>query len=523
MAGKSAEFLLRNKRLAALVALLGIAIFLSINSSIAGGDTTTYYISAKSLAQGSLYIDISKPYFSPFLYYPPLYPVLVSFAFLIFGEGILWMKLISLVFSALSIFLVHWFAERRFSRKVAFLATLSFSLNLLFVWYSARALSEATFLFLSLMAIFFVTAYSSDKKPFSINFFLSSLFIAASCLARTIGIVLFPALLIFSVYRKQFRKFLPVLILAALLVAPWFLYTAFSYPQVPRPPSYFQQFWQKDASDASKGIATAGEISGRVVANTSFYLLDSIPQTVFSPLDIWAWFLGKGGLSGILFTLSALAVLAVLLLSLRRHRRHGFGFSTFYLALYLALLIAFPYTDVSAVDRFLLPVLPFLIFAFVRGLLALDALVRGRLGLKLRKQMIASLVLGIMVVGSLGSSAYCLITLHGREFSAPYNELAAANQWIKKNTPQEAVVWSTLPHQTFIMSGRKSVRLDVGSADELVAALEKYGVSYLLSASYPGPEKRFVPELAEAGILEKVYESGSGKTGIYRVTQPAAG
>lgn len=88
--------------------------------------------------------------------WPPLQPFLLGLAFFIFGKHIIFGRLLMVFISALTTAIVYLLTEKISNKKTAIVASAIHTFYLPFIWYSNYLLSETTYIFLLLLAIFFI-------------------------------------------------------------------------------------------------------------------------------------------------------------------------------------------------------------------------------------------------------------------------------------------------------------------------------------------------------------------------------
>ena len=483
---------------------IGLLYFFALNNSLDFGDSTHYLVGAKSILNGSFYHDISLVNGPSIIQYPPAYSFFLAGVFLIFGYSFFAAKFFSLVFTLSSIFLAFLLFKAHFSEKMSFVLSFVFSANLLVLWYSHRVLSEPIFLFFSLLSVVFLEKYFGEKKAFSKNSVASNLFLALSILARTIGATLSIAAAFFLITQKKYKKALVVAILPILIFSLWVYYVNSNIGSANFAESYFNQVFLKDVFNPHYGVVSPHGMFLRIIGNSFYYFFVSIPQAVFSPLDVANWFFQNN----FLFLVLSICVGLVFLFGFFSSMKKNPQFAHFYLFFYMSFLIIWPALDTSAVDRFLLPVLPFLLIFFAFGLKFFSA------HFKINEKKVLFLVFSICIIFSLGSGIFYLNSIHSRQFNENYLNFVDATNWIDSNTKSTDVFWSSNPQAIFLLSERKSAMFN--GNENILNQLEKYKISYVFvsaDASQGDFEKK-VEQIKEN--LTLVFEGKDHKTKIYQ-------
>jgi len=169
----------------------------------------------------------------------------------------------------------------------------------------------------------------------------------------------------------------------------------------------------------------------------------------------------------------------------------------FYFAGMLALLVVWP--RIWAVPRFLAPLLPFtLLFALTALSSGWDWIAqraaRGSPPPRLPRfsgWLRPAAAVGLVVALSLTNLAYAIGYQPVRD--PRWQRYLGAMEWLRRNTPAEAVVMCRKPYDGFLHSGRRTVSVTRRSGEQLFfEELRRYGVSYVVVDSLPLPGTREV-------------------------------
>ncbi|MEN3046856.1 MAG: hypothetical protein ABDH49_07770, partial [Candidatus Hydrothermales bacterium] len=170
-----------------------------------GGDNVVYMILAKSIADHKSYSNLHIVSSPPHNRFPPFFPLLLVPFYKVFGLNESFLKILPFISSIFSfIFLIFIIKD--------FWIVLVFSVTPILISYSSKLLSESTFLFFSLLAIYFVLKG---------NYFISSIFSTITFFIRNSGIALVFGLFTLLLIRKKFKDFL---ISATIFFIPTFLW-----------------------------------------------------------------------------------------------------------------------------------------------------------------------------------------------------------------------------------------------------------------------------------------------------------
>ena len=180
-------------------------------------DAAKYAITARSLAQGEgSATTFIYPEYLRFVqddsqdtwhsYWPPLYPILLSGAFNIFGVGDRSVILISFICFLFLIVLLHLLAKELLGKEYSWIAVLFFVTAPEMLWYSTSGLSEPLFMCFSLGTVLAVL-----QKNFPMKYLAAGILYALSILTRPIGMIYLPfyAVLLMPVMTQEKNKALP--------------------------------------------------------------------------------------------------------------------------------------------------------------------------------------------------------------------------------------------------------------------------------------------------------------------------
>ncbi len=171
-----------------------------------GDDFALYLRQAQNIADGRKYSDTGyiynthEPLYSPKAY-PPVYPLLLSVVYKIFGLDFLKLKNVSVLFFVLYLGLLFIFFRKRFSFSISILSVILFGLNPAFFIELDQILSDFTFLFFTMFAILLIEKFT--EKPAVKSAVLTAVAVWLSYGSRTVGIVLIPAIFLYFVYRHR--------------------------------------------------------------------------------------------------------------------------------------------------------------------------------------------------------------------------------------------------------------------------------------------------------------------------------
>ena len=169
----------------------------------------------------------SQEYVATYGYYPPVYDLLTAFFFNLFGVGATSGRLVAVIFSILSLWIVFEFADRIYGPKTALVASILLGVMPGFFWVSRIAMLETALVFFFSLALLFFFSWMPSSKNKTLLF--CGLALGVGFLAKyqilVAGVVMIVAILVLfrDKLRLRFSKFLVLPLIAILVIAPWVL------------------------------------------------------------------------------------------------------------------------------------------------------------------------------------------------------------------------------------------------------------------------------------------------------------
>jgi 4-amino-4-deoxy-L-arabinose transferase-like glycosyltransferase len=211
-------------RLALLVFTVVYAFFLLFNVGYMGfqWDEMPHMNGALLLSRGQ-----TSEYLSTYGYYPPLYDIVTTGYYQLFGASATSGRLAAVTFSLLAIWIVFEFANRTYEPRIALLSSVLLGTMPGFFWLSRVAMLETMLIFFFSLTLFFFFTWLSDKKDSALV--LSCLALGVGFLAKyqvlVAGIVMIVGILLLGRKKLKWRfsKFLLIPLIAFLVVVPWII------------------------------------------------------------------------------------------------------------------------------------------------------------------------------------------------------------------------------------------------------------------------------------------------------------
>jgi len=189
---------------------------------------------ARNLAQGNGFVIETEKGLMPFIQQLPGYPFLLAITYKIFGQSNdIFLQIIQVIFSSLSIFLIFGIAKRFFSNNIALLSSFLWAIWLPEARISVAALYDSWIIFAALLASYLFFRGVFERR---INFFVySSLIIGFGCYIGS-QLMLLPIFfgLTLWIYKKDWRMALKktflMFFIVFIILLPWGIrnYSAFN-------------------------------------------------------------------------------------------------------------------------------------------------------------------------------------------------------------------------------------------------------------------------------------------------------
>jgi 4-amino-4-deoxy-L-arabinose transferase-like glycosyltransferase len=519
-------------------------------------DDGIYVVTAKAMAEGEGYRIMSLPYEPAQTKYPPLYPFLLSLiwrAMPDFPANILPMMLLSVMASLASLALGWQYLMKRgyASAWHAILIVGLIAINWRTVILATNIYSELFYTALSIAALYLAERDEKENHARVSGIILGAI-IGLAFLMRTAGITLLMAIVSYYIIRKQFWRALLPLAVAGGSVVAWVLWsyfnkTAMEGVNVGYYTDYMRVFNEVISELQALNNQSRFEAFLSVVMNNIFMLvIVSIPSICLGLDYNWTNQLGIPlviiGLILILFTLIFTAAGFLRQVSKRIRLLHT------YVVLYIGLHLIWPY---SSYDRFLMPVLPFLLLFLTTELGLLFRSAKGEIrsasdvSKKIGAVFMGLLLLLLTSVALLGYGS----GLH-RSFTSKQTATARASEedmrsieWIKEHTESSDVLVCYRDPLYYLHTGRKATRssslmgVEAQSVENVLQARAKVllriinenNARYLIitssdfqhenkSDSYQESIKALVEQ--NPAMFVSVFQSEDERSNIYRIDDP---
>ncbi|MCK4533388.1 hypothetical protein KAU39_06335 [bacterium] len=499
-------------------------------------DGPYYLLLSQSIVSHQGYRDIFHPAEMVDVEYPPIYPLLLAFILIILPKTVVGLKLLSLLFGIASLIIIYYFFADKYedlpdlklfaikfrTYSLSFitypllLLLITFS-NLWFLVFSITIAPEVVYLFFSFLSLIFLEKWIEKGKCFNRYLLFTVLSITVSFYIKALALSLIISGGGYLIIRKYYKKGFLFLAMTGFAVLPWIIRNRI-INKTSLSQDYLGQF------------LTGHQLNFLDIGKTIFFNLTHYIHAIFTLL-IPGYFLGKSGFQGEeafsflysflgkkeYFDPQSLSIFTIVI-SLLLIFIVGVGFSNqlkrrklpeIYVLSYLFILLLFPkWFYISSSNRYLLPLLPFIIHYFLKGIFLLESL---RLKIKqpglinLRGNLVWTLCF-ILVVANLVPAVYMIsgnITYLGNykflsiEERKDYHsrwllDYFTPAAWIRENTALNSVVMHCFPPAFYLKSNRKCVfflltlqgprviKINLDKMKEIENRINKYEVDYLV-------------------------------------------
>ncbi len=384
-------------------------------------DSAIYIIFAKSLAKGLGYVYTSGLQDVKGNYYPFFYPSLLSPWVYFYPHNYFVLKVITVFFAIVLILLLlqaaPYFFDKRLSLAVIILVALSPQTAL----YASQILSEIPYTLFSLLAVYALCRYREGKSSLNEYFLLFVLSAGTAYYTRMIGVSLFIAAVVFFGLKRDMKRAALFIIVFMMLFAPWIIRN---------------MLLGHSAYTAEFVSATPGIIGffDRWIYNLLATVSVEFPDLFFYPFfamvdPVSPEFIFKAGIG--------CGIAVCLIAGFWRHlKKQGILPTDIYVLVYFFIMYL-SWTHHGA--RYLVPIMPFLLYYFLRGI---QGIMRG-------EKLTAGVVIFLLIVNLSGNIKESF--RHRDSFFTPAEKaFISSADWIKKHVSPSSIVMSRRPNWLYI-------------------------------------------------------------------------
>lgn len=431
---------------AAQLLLLGILLafggytFGLMDNLFPGGDNARYLILAKALVTGNGYRNIATPAAPYHTLAPPGFPLLLATIRAAFGSSIVIAKMCVALLATLSIVVVYVLFRQEYSERYALGLAALYSITPVVFMYARRVYSDLPFVLISTVAVMSVKHYTAKKSRINADLAIAILLLAIAFYLRPAALALIAASGLWLLVKKQPVKAALLCLPTALLIIPWYSWVAgVSTTTAPGHLSAFLS--QSDFLELARMALSNGLRYARLFTENTWYLTTKALEhlalsTKFAFLSMGSIVLANG------LILTGFAHCA---------RRRG-GLAELYVVIYTMMLLSYGFV----LDRFIIPLMPFILHYFIQGLTVFTAWIERRnraIAIGLKQLCI------LMVI--LSGSTHIAARIYQEHNFASFSPSAAGHydvaRWAGDHLASTAVVVTDYPDFFYVYANRQTV------------------------------------------------------------------
>lgn len=414
-----------------------------------GGDNADYYILATAMSKGLGYSNYHLPGMPPANHFPPGYPFLLSLLMRFGITAVSAMKMFNGILLLSSSFLMFFISKRLTKNTIlALIVSLLVILNSNLLEYSTIMMSEISFVFFSLLSVFFFLKLID--KNFSIRspyLYLTVICIVFDIYIRTQGIALLFAFIAYLLIIKQFRTAIIFAGISIICLAPWQIRSSNLGGS-----SYMKQLMRVEPYNSNSKQMEFTDWLNRIQENSSRYISKEIPNALFPKMKVKY----KNPKTGKIIPAKAsywfagFLIIALTLLGIWRIEK----FRWLLLILYASTFgIYMLWPQVWFGIRFILPMVPLTyLFSIVGVFFILELLTNNKLNLENNK---VAAVFGLLLLIQVKP----IQDLH-KKSNIPHpknwSNFLLLGEWCNENLEQDAVIANRKPGLIYATSQRKT-------------------------------------------------------------------
>lgn len=421
------------------------------------GDNAEFIDISKGLVTGHGMAFVHGPEPEPARKFPPGYPVILAVVQLISPDDINLMKAVSVLFFAFLVPLVFLLIRELEDEPVALLIAGCALLSPHLIEFSHQVLSEIPYAAISTAGLLALVRHRDAVEPKQLAVLV--LLAVAAYYVRTIGLTAIGAVVLTAFLDRRYKHGFLMGCAAAVAILPWVLQSS----------AYLDQFssvnpYQTDES----ALVSLGVIADRIAENLNRYGLQFLP-VAFAPVSRFEAPLGWAE-TAVALLVDAL-LLWFLVFSVRRSSRVApVGI---YLVLYLVVVLLWP--EVWADTRFVVPIIPLVAYAMVWS--ARDICLRLPASASVRRAVPYAVAVVLLVANGVHAAR---TQVYHEPYHPGWADYFASAEWIRDNTPEDALIVCRKPFLMNVISGRKTMSYPWIEPEPLVKSLTESGADYVV-------------------------------------------
>ncbi len=478
-------------------------------------DDGWYALLAKSLATGQGYSLINSPSSGILPLYPPAFPFLLSLLYRVspdFPDNVWLLKSVSIAaMIGVGVIAYRYFVrERKMPAHLALGISVASVLSPPLVFLATSSLmSECVFALIFLLTVVVMEkCVRAGRSARGIQLAVAGAALASiGFLTRSIAVALIVAGFLYLLKARLIKSAVVFALATAAFAGPWVIYTRLHTPTLEHQKEqgghivlpYTTQFWQKRAGFTFSGTVAAADLPERIINNFIEITGRDVGRIVVTPLfealrDPYAEAQrqevregGRGDTWSVSFFLSIFAIIGLI-----AAMREKMTMAELAVPFSLGITALWPWETF----RFVLPLIPFVIFYFTMGVRAVSLLLRKG---DARRPWLApaAVVLLVAATNIYGNASYLSKTMDSSDPDRPpwlqiFDEAEAMFKWVDEHVAETDVIATANPPLVHLYTGNKTIASDAPA--ENWDNWNRLGVRYLVRASVypeaPDPSER---------------------------------
>lgn len=443
-----------------------------------GGDNADYYILATAMAKGFGYVNYHLPEMPPANHFPPGYPFVMSLVMKLGVSSIIAMKYFNGIMLLLSSMLIFTIAKKMTKNIVlAIVIGVLVLLNSNLLEYSTIMMSEISFVFFSLLSVYFFLRLIEKENTANlknINFYLMIACLIVDIYIRTQGVALLFAFLVYLGIQRNFKLLAVLFVGAILALAPWQIRSSNLGGS-----AYMKQIMRVDPYNNASEKMGFGDWLDRIGENSARYISKEIPNSLFPVLTVQYKDpqTGKNIPSPVSYWIVGIFVILFTLLGIWSLEKYRWFLLLLYASTFGIYLL---WPQVWFGIRFILPMVPFTYLFGIVGII-------HTLKLIFKKSAVFSLS-NIYLAGAFGVLFFVQSTpiknLHAksnREHPRNWANFLKIGEWAKDNLPKTAVISNRKPGLIYTVSQLKTDGfLYTTDREAMINSMKDHGVTHVI-------------------------------------------
>ncbi len=466
-------------------------------------DGAGYAVLARALLSGQGYRAIDQADMRRHGHFPPGYPLLLAATSRVSG-GTNWAFHAMSVACTLGATIASWWWFRRMmSSDAALILGLALGVNCLWARTGAAILSEPFYFLLCQLSILAASVRTRQWPSQAVWHLVLGVLLAGCVLTRHVGIALVTAVLLDRAVGRRWGEALFIAAITAVLISPWVVWLAFVGPDA--------------GTQAGLFFARNASWVERIEHQLLFYV-QRIPDQLTGPA---VEFGTRAGVSNLVWSAvsfwypAATACIAFgLVTAVFKSRMRLVALLPI---LTIAVLLPWPFLEAG---RFLIPLLPCLLFGAFEGLSKLVIFFERGRRVRLRPSTVRRVAASLLLLGSLPYSVYALAAGRTKALETTQLDFDSACNWLVNRADRPGIVLSRHPGEVYWQTARKGVEVSTSEEtaegdsgfDLIAATIARYRVAYLLidRERYAGAPRSALARFVDAHPYEvrMVWEAG---------------